>query len=70
MVSREELQVYVSEKGYICIKQENSLEREPSVVALEPGQVITVIRWLQDALPEAQRLFTGFENTDDEESAR
>ncbi len=62
MVSRPELEVYVSEKGYVCIRQYDAevLPKDAPVVALEPGQVLTVMRWLQDSLPEAERLFKVF----------
>jgi|JI81BgreenRNA_FD_contig_121_50589_length_1051_multi_2_in_0_out_0_1 hypothetical protein len=62
---RDAIEVYVSDKGYVCIKQLGALEE--SIVALEPSQVPTVIRWLQGSLPEATELFVGVEDDDQDE---
>ena len=39
---RDAIEVYLSDVGYLCIKQDNVLEE--SVVLLEPSQATTVIR--------------------------
>jgi hypothetical protein len=59
-------EVYVSTKGYVCIRQEAGAENDP-IITLEPEQVPLLIRWLQEALPEARESFgrpTGPEPTD------
>ena len=66
MEERPALEVYVSEKGYVCIKQER-LHDEDVVVAIEPGQVLAVVQWLKDAQPEAQEIFEGIINDPDTE---
>jgi len=43
--SRDAAAVYVSEKGYVCIKQEN-LHEDDSIIMLQPDQVPTIMTWL------------------------
>ncbi len=61
---RLELSAYLSEAGYICIKQDNFGEQ--SLVALDPESVPTVIQWLQELLEERKNWIP--ENEEDEET--
>ena len=42
------LEVYIGEKGYVCIRQEDPLGDTADVVALLPQQVPAVCQWLQE----------------------
>lgn len=44
---REAIEAYISEGGYICLKQDNTMGEDPSVVMMLPSDVKTVIKWLQ-----------------------
>ena len=46
------LEVYIGEKGYICIRQEDPLGETGDVVALLPQQVPAVCQWLQECAAE------------------
>ena len=46
------LEVYIGEKGYVCIRQEDPLGDTADVVALLPQQVPAVCQWLQDCAAE------------------
>lgn len=54
MPGRDPLEVYISEAGNICIKQDApyGMGEEDKVIVLEPSQVPTVIQWLHDCLKE------------------
>ena len=56
MPSRDAVAVYVSEKGYVCIKQEN-LHEDDSIIMLQPDQVPTIMTWLDDAMVDAKEIF-------------
>ena len=53
MELREAIEVYVSQSGNICIKQESPLGEEDQIVALEPEQVPKVVKWLYECLEES-----------------
>ena len=46
------LEVYIGEKGYICIRQEDPLGETGDVVALLPQQVPAVCQWLEECAAE------------------
>ena len=48
------LEVYVGERGYICIKQEDPLGDTEDVVAMLPQQIPTIVRWLQECVAEVE----------------
>jgi hypothetical protein len=48
------IEVYVGERGYVCIKQEDPLGDTEDVVAMLPQQIPTVIRWLQECAAEVE----------------
>ena len=50
MPARDRLQVYISERGKIVLKQEDSYRGDDAFVILDPDQVPTVIDWLQQLL--------------------
>ncbi len=51
--AREGVEVYVSETGNVCIKQDSMVSSEPAVVIVHPGDVEALVAHLQDALQEA-----------------
>ncbi len=70
MMPRRAVEVYVTDVGYVCIKQTGDMYGDAdSLVLLEPSQVLTVIRWMQDALPDAERQFTGIEEDTEDNDA-
>lgn len=66
MEARPALEVYLSDPGFICIKQENDdFHRSPdeadAVIVLQPDQVPTVIAWLQEVLDQREQLIASGE---------
>ena len=53
MEQRDATEVYVSESGNICIKQEDGLGADDAVISLEPSQVPTIMKWIQECMEEA-----------------
>jgi hypothetical protein len=51
-------EVYVSDMGNICIRQEDPMG-EDAVVVLEPARVPQIIQWLEEALADAKELKEG-----------
>lgn len=49
---REAIEAYVSDAGYICLKQENSLTQEPSIIIMFKNDIPTIVKWLK-ALAES-----------------
>jgi hypothetical protein len=47
------IEVYISDKMYVCIKQENPMG-EDAVVAMLPLHVPRVIKWLQEAAAQVE----------------
>ncbi len=54
MEARYATEVYISEAGNICIKQDVPMEEE-TLIVLEPAQVPRIIEWLQECLEEIGR---------------
>lgn len=50
----QQLSVYVSDGGNICVAQKNGLE-EDSVIAFHPDQAEILIRWIQEAAEEIKK---------------
>ena len=48
------IEVYVGERGYVCIKQEDPLGDTEDVVAMLPQQIPTVIRWLEECAADVE----------------
>lgn len=44
---REEIEAYVSEAGFICLKQQDALGNDPSIIMMFPSDVPVVIGWLK-----------------------
>lgn len=49
----EQVEVYCSERGFVCIKIGCGPSEEGSFIFLTPEQVPLVIRWLKSAMKEA-----------------
>ena len=56
MVEREmqQLKVYVSENGYICLQQE-CFGTDDSIISVHPDQVDLLLKWLKEAKDELQK---------------
>jgi hypothetical protein len=57
---RHEIEVYVSDLGYVCVQASDVMGDEDTVL-LAPDQVPFVIQCLQEYLPEAEELFRAFD---------
>ena len=51
--ARNEIEVYTSDKGFVCIREDDPSEGE-RIIILEPEQVPTIIGWLQECLIEVE----------------
>ncbi len=47
------IEVYVGERGYVCLRQEDAVGGTGDIVALLPWQVPVVCQWLQECAAEA-----------------
>lgn len=54
METVQAIEVYIGERGYVCIKQEDPLGETEDIVAMLPQQVPTIIRWLQECAVEIE----------------
>ena len=50
--SRAATEAYVSEAGFVCLKQEEN--GEESMVFLHPDDIPTIVSWLEELVPEAR----------------
>lgn len=57
MEPREALEAAITVDGFLCITQEDPQETEPRAIFLEPAQIPTVIEWLNEMLPECEKVF-------------
>jgi hypothetical protein len=48
------VEVYISQKGYVCIKQESMMGQEDSIVMMLPIHVPLVVKWLQEAAAQVE----------------
>lgn len=48
ILGRNAIEGYVSEAGFICLRQEGGLGDDPSVIVMLPQDVPTVVSWLQE----------------------
>ena len=63
---RPEVEVYLSEAGYVCIKQEDADHRGgAAVVVLDPSMVPRVVQFLRETLDEYLDEFHGSSATRD-----
>jgi hypothetical protein len=46
------IEVYIGERGYVCIRQEDPLGDTAEIIALLPQQVPAVCQWLQECAGE------------------
>lgn len=44
---RETIEVFISDDGFICLKQESSISEVPSIVKVHPSDVPRIVEWLQ-----------------------
>src|SRR5262245_61297849 len=54
METVQAIEIYIGERGYICIKQEDPLGETEDIVAMLPQQVPTIVRWLQECAGEIE----------------
>jgi hypothetical protein len=47
LLGRETIEAYVSEGGFICLKQESAIGEDPSIVMMLPSDIPTIVQWLQ-----------------------
>ena len=44
---RETIEAYISQGGFICLKQEGQYGEDPSVVTMLPHDIPKVVEWLK-----------------------
>ena len=49
---RDTIEAYISEGGFICLKQDNPMGEDPSIISMLPTDIPTVISWLQHLVGE------------------
>jgi hypothetical protein len=54
METVQAIEVYIGERGYICLKQDDALGDTEDIVAMLPQQVPTIVRWLQECAAEIE----------------
>ena len=47
MEHRDAIEAYIGSNGDICLKQEDALGGEDSIITLDTSQVAMVIKWLE-----------------------
>ena len=47
LLGRETIEAYISEGGFICLKQHSAMGEDPSIVMMLPTDIPTVVSWLQ-----------------------
>ena len=47
LLGREKIEAYISEGGFICLKQDGCLGEDSSIVMMLPTDIPQVIKWLQ-----------------------
>lgn len=55
----EPIEVYISEKGYICLKQESMIGDDDSLVVMLPLHVPLVVKWLEEAAAQLEGMPVG-----------
>ena len=49
---RETLEAYISEGGFICLKQDSSMGEDPSIITMLPTDIQQIVTWLQQLAGE------------------
>ena len=44
---REAIEVYISEGGLICLKQEAPMGEDPSIITMLPHDIPKIVSWLE-----------------------
>ena len=52
LLGRETIEAYISEGGYICLKQENSMGEDPEIITMLPHDIPHIVKWLQQLANE------------------
>lgn len=50
--TRYGIEAYISEKGFICLKQEDPMQDEDQVIIMDPIDIPVIIKWLQELVEE------------------
>jgi len=50
--ARLSVEVYISKIGYVCLKQEDPIDRDEHLIMIEPRDVPLIIEWLQQAVAQ------------------
>jgi hypothetical protein len=60
------IEVYISDKGYVCLKQENPFGDESDVVVMLPVHVPLIVKWLQEAATQVENEPVGIIETNED----
>ena len=47
LLGRETIEAYISDGGFICLKQDGQMGEDPSVVMMLPTDIPQIVKWLQ-----------------------
>ena len=53
--SRESVEAYIAEGGYICLKQESMTGEDPLILMMLPDDIPQIISWLQQLFEQSVR---------------
>lgn len=51
--SRESVEAYIAEGGYICLKQESMTGEDPLILMMLPDDIPQIISWLQQLFEQS-----------------
>lgn len=44
---RETIEAYISDGGFICLKQDGYMGEDPSIISMLPHDIPKIVEWLQ-----------------------
>ena len=54
--ARDETVVFVTDDGQVAIEQRDSLGNDPAVIHLDPSDIPTVVKWLEECATDAAEI--------------
>lgn len=52
LIGRKTIEAYISEGGFICLKQDGFMGEDPSTVMMLPTDIPKIVKWLQQLARE------------------
>jgi|GEM_PF-5143378 len=54
LLGRETIEAYISEGGFVCLKQDGYMGEDASIINMLPTDVPVVVAWLQELASRAE----------------